>query len=421
MFLKLMVVILLLLLFSNIKLFVKHWSNPAYIMVFYWAFNIIAALLVLGNSYQWEISGLIWIIIVSAFFAVFVALGVIVAQKRVGHSTIDIGEKSVSKNSWKFIWLCLIIGLIHFGLEIMLNGFSFQMFFNLDTLLEMNTTMAYSRYYGGGAAYSVIMQIMLVFIYAGPLIGGYAFVYSFQRSERRLCISMFTPIVGTLILNNGKLGLIASVMLWFSGYVTGYLEKYKKAPTIKLKSFFKVLSGVLVVISLLYISMMLRLGQLNLQTMTIVNGKFASYALGQVPAFDYWFGNYANNIDYTYGKYTFYGIFQALGISVRKQGVFSEMIYAGPITTNIYTVFRGIINDFGIYGGVGFFIFFGFIAGYAYKCVLHKFNNSIWAKVILAGSYFFIAHSALSSAWTYVSYILAFFVFAVYLRLAKQW
>lgn len=419
MFLKLMVVILLSVLFLYVKINIKQWCNPAYIMVLYWAVNIIIALFVLGNSYQWYISGLIWIIIACAFFVVFLALGVIVAQKRVD-STIIVREKSVSKNSWKVIWLCVIIGLIRFGLEMRANGFSFQMFFNLDTLLEMNTTMAYSRYNGGGASNSMIMQIMLVFIYAGPLIGGYAFVYSFQNFERRLCIATFIPIVGSLLLNNGKSGLIASSMLWFSGYVTGYLDKYKKSPTIKLKSLFIVLSGGLVVIALLYISMMLRIGGLNLQTMTIVNVKFVSYALGHVPAFDYWFGNYASNIDYTYGKYTFLGIFQALGISAREQGVFSEMVYAGPIETNVYTMFRGIINDFGIYGGVAFFIFFGFIAGYAYKSVLNHHSISILAKVILAGTYFFISFSAFISVWTYVSYILAFFVFGVYLWLAKQ-
>lgn len=418
MFIKLVVIILLLLLLFNIKILVEQWLNPAYIMILYWALNIITTLFVIGNSYQWQIGGLIWIIIACAFFSFFLEVGAIVAQKSVRHSAIDLGEKSLNKNSWRFLLVCLIIGMIRLVSEISINGFTVQMFFDLNTLLEMNTKMAYSRYYGGGISYGVVMQVMLAFIYAGPLIGGYAFVYSSHSSERRLCVVTLIPAVGIVLFANTKSVIIASVMLWLSGYVTGYLEKYKKAPTIKLRNLLWVLLGGLVLVSLLYISMMLRIGKLNSQIMMIVNKKFVSYAFGELPAFDYWFSNYASNIDPTYGKYTFYGIFQALGISHRGQGVYSDFIYAGEITTNVYTVFRGIVNDFGIFGGVAFFIFFGFVAGYAYQYVLHKSHHNTLAKVVLAGTYFFIFFSYLVSAWTYVSFILAFFIFTVYLGLS---
>jgi oligosaccharide repeat unit polymerase len=62
------------------------------------------------------------------------------------------------------------------------------------------------------------------------------------------------------------------------------------------------------------------------------------------------------------GFYTFMGIFKALGdLREVPLGIYDEFYeIPGVLTTNIYTVFRGLISDFGIFGS----LFFGLVAGF---------------------------------------------------------
>jgi oligosaccharide repeat unit polymerase len=413
------VLIVLMMLFIG-RICSKHWVNPAFVMILYWSVYIIAALWFFRGDFNWTYLGLLWILAACIFFAFGNALGSALGR-RAFLTKIKINnnphiEKNFSNLSWKFILLCIIIGLFRTSMEVVLNGFSFRMFLDLESLIEMNTAMAYQRYYGGGATYGSILQILLIFVYAGPLCGGYAFVYSKKQSERLLCFATFIPIISNLLFTNTKAGVIASVFLWISSFIVGYIEKNKKAPSIKLTRAFKVGMAVVGTFGLLYISMLLRIGDLNSQTMDIVNRKFLVYALGQMPAFDYWFGNNNYNLDYSLGEYTFIGLFNAMGLSVRRQGLYTDvLLLSNGMYTNVFTAFRGIIQDYGIIGGLIFYMIFGVSAGYFFQCALIGKRRNVIARVVLVSSYFFILHSLFSSAWTYVSYILAFVVFAFYL------
>ena len=278
--------------------------------------------------------------------------------------------------------------------------------------------MAIQRYSGGNIN-NPIMQILLTFVYAAPLCGGYAFVYSENKLHKIISILTFIPSLMSLLITNTKAVLIASVFLWASSFLVGYLDKYKKLPKISeivnIKTII-ILAGIFLI---LYTSMVLRTGKINKDIINIVNTKFKIYALGQVFSFDNWFLNNAFNTEHTLGQYTFFGIFDALGLAVRNQGVFSEFTYnlAGN-GTNIYTVFRGIISDFGILGGLIFFIVTGIFSGYSLKKISQGRKKAIISRLILTSTYFFVFYSILISPWTYNSQILAFIVFGFYLFLS---
>lgn len=415
-FISLMMVIML----SIGKMITRNWTNPAFLMILFWSVFIIAPSFVFSDGHDWNYYGLIWIAAACLFFSIGNAIGNNIASREFNKNLLISSresDKRLSNISWNFILLCIIIGVTRSAFDVILNGFSFRMFFDIDSLIAMNTSIAYQRYFGGGATYGLIMQVMLFFIYAGPICGGYAFVYASKRSQRVLCFATFIPIIGNILLTNGKAGLIACVFIWVSGFLVGYLEKFKKAPSMQYKTILKVGISGLLLFGFLYFSMLLRIGDLSLQTRDVVNNKFLVYAFGSTPAFDYWFGRYALNTDYSLGKYTFMGIFNTLGFAVREQGVYAKLY---GVASNVFTAFRGTIEDFGIVGGLMFFIVFGVIAGYFFQCTLNRKKPNVMPKVFLAATYFFILYSFLISVWTYASFIMAFVIFAFYLWLSNK-
>ncbi|WP_282140959.1 O-antigen polymerase [Cytobacillus oceanisediminis] len=416
------IVFILLIIVMLGKLIMKSWFNPASLLTIYWATFIIFALIAFDN-FEWNYIGVFWIIITCIFFGGGYILGSSFVQKRLPdcQPVIKRNEK-ITGISWRIIWVIIIIGLSRTILEVVGNGFSLKMLFNIDSLININTDMAYQRYYEGGPKNNILMQIMLVFVYAGPLCGGYAFNHAEKKSQLYLSFLTFVPSISSLLVTNGKAGLMASVFLWCSGFIVGYIGKYKKAPTIKLKRVIRIGVIGLLFIGLLYLSMLLRIGDFSKETRDVVSEKFEVYALGHIPAFDYWFMNYENDSSYIIGEYTFSALFDTLGLTSQQQGIFKELVYiTDQWPTNIYTVFRGLISDFGIFGGWLFSTILGLLAGILYNLLLLSRNSkSILVRVSLSMIYFSILYSFIVSSFSYLSFILAFFVFAFYLRLSDQ-
>ena len=71
-----------------------------------------------------------------------------------------------------------------------------------------------------------------------------------------------------------------------------------------------------------------------------------------------------NANEHKYGIMTFFGIANALGIEERIAGIYREFIYFGridsSISSNVYTIFRMLIDDFGKIGALVFLFLLGF-------------------------------------------------------------
>jgi oligosaccharide repeat unit polymerase len=412
--------IILLIMTSISRYILKNWAEPAHIMLLYWSTFIISSLIVFKDSFRWNYFGLLWIIFACLFFWIGHEFGKSLNYKMLRLNTTPkpiIIDKKLSSSSWVFLIICTITGLLRTVTEVSINGLSFKMFFNIDSLINMNTFMAYNRYYGD-ISYGWAMQVMLIFTYAAPFCGGYAIIHSEEKSKRLLSYLTFTPVIANLLLTNAKSGIIACSVLWISGYLVAYIEKYRKAPSINYKRTVKLGSVGLFIIMLLYFSMLLRIGDLSSNTRAIVNNKIFTYALGSIPAFDYYFGGYTSEEGFSLGINTFMGVSNILGLTERVQGVYSDLlVFEHGESTNVYTAFRGLILDYGIIGSLIFLKLYGMTAGYAFGSLLKKNKQTIIVKVFLASIYFFIFQSLLSSSFTYTSHIFSFLIFAIYLWL----
>ncbi|WNS43531.1 O-antigen polymerase [Paenibacillus sp. MMS20-IR301] len=398
-----------------VKFTAKNWMNPGNVMMSFWAFFLIASLLFL-HKYEWDYLGLFWIISLCLIFNFGIHFGISYSKRGLTSTKqASCKHEFLRSGSWNVIIIFIIIGLLKSIIEVSLYGFNLSMIFDLNNLVDINTEIAYRRY--NGASYSnVILQIMNIFVYSAPLCGGYVLIYSKSSKEKIIALCSLVPVILNLMITNTKAGLIASVFLWVSGCFVGYLNARRTFMKFKKRQVILGVVSVFLLLAVLYSSMLFRIGDFSSNTMNIVNDKFLVYALGHVPSFDLWLSQYYTNDNYYLGKYTFLGVIDAFGWGTRDQGVYTFL--QGSLS-NVFTAFRGLIEDFGIIGAMVFIAILGFISGISFNSVVSGRNNKI-SITLLASIYFFIFYSFIISPWTYNSYILVFFVFYVFLFLSSK-
>lgn len=288
-----------------------------------------------------------------------------------------------------------------------LHGFSLKSLLSTAALLYMNNEMALDRYYGDNA-YSVINQLFLVFSYTAPLFGGFCYRL-IDKFGKIICVTTILPGIFTALTQSMKMGMITSIILWIAGFLVCSFS-YHLSLEIKLK---KVLITTAIIgsfLSILFISMILRTGEISERIIEDITNKFFTYSLGYVPCFDIW---YTSNepTEYTYGGKTLFGITNFLGIMDRQQGIYDQWIPFGKNgfkgESNVYTVFRMLIEDFGPVFSCVLMAGLGFLSKISLKNLLIR-NAVPFNQIIITAIYAFIFWSFVTSFFAYTSYLVMF-------------
>ena len=121
-----------------------------------------------------------------------------------------------------------------------------------------------------------------------------------------------------------------------------------------------------------------------------------------------------------FGKITFMGIFNALGLVKRQLGLYRDFVYFGRLDktmrSNVYSAFRLIIEDFGKVFGLVFLLIMGFISRTAITFIQQRKHVFI-CQCLLVAIYSYVFWSFATSIWVYTSNIcafgLSFFIFSI--------
>src|SRR5260370_25887241 len=118
----------------------------------------------------------------------------------------------------------------------------------------------------------------------------------------------------------------------------------------------------------------------------------------------------------TWGRYTFAGLFDLARLSPRAQGLYTDQMLVDREPYNIYTVFRGLIQDFTLPGALAFVGAIGFLAQLVYARVR---SGLLTYSAFLAAFYAFTVWSFITDIFIYNTIIASFLVLATYLRIAQ--
>ena len=215
--------------------------------------------------------------------------------------------------------------------------------------------------------------------------------------------------------------MMTSFILWFASYIVCSYS-YNLPIRIKPKAILRFILIILGFFFILFISMVFRTGEVSERTILDISQKFVTYALGHMHCIDMWYTTYTP-AELSWGSKTFMGISNLLGIEERVQGIYPEYLNIGKNgfygISNVYTIFRPLVEDVGEAGTMVVMFFMGFISNYSFKNIIaHKkvFVN----QVVIIAIFAYLMWSFVASFYAYTSYLAMFFLIYFILRTIQK-
>lgn len=380
----------------------------------YWFVNIVLAILFI-DSYDWSIFAFLFIYSLCLSFG----LGYMIPKKsiRIHENSDKFFNVSMMK---RILILSIILGVCNFYTQLLFYGFSIGDMLSFKSLLALNNNIAIERY-SNNAKPNLLSQLLLPFVYLSSLLGGYLYPFVARKKEKLLSQLSIIPSLLLLLVLNTKAVIISSLILWISAFTVAYYKLHHSYLNVSKKEVVKYILWFSCFLLLLMISMMLRIGEFDVNTFLIVKNKFASYAIGHMAAFDNWFINNISNLSLNFGAMTFLALSDLIGLHVRIQGIFSDFFYTEGITTNVYTALRPLVMDYGIIGSILVFFFLGIIMN---LCIKNIFSQNIiissLSEVILISFYSYTLYGFIASMFSYSSYLVMWVLMIIILILVKS-
>jgi oligosaccharide repeat unit polymerase len=346
------------------------WSHPAVVYAVFW-FGMTFLPLVVMFPLQGNIQAMIYILAtVVAFSAPALCSN--------WHKSVMIAKSRLTNHEDPAVWLHLAflflqgIAVAFVFLNMERQGIPFAEFLRAPT----QTSARYlALRYNNQIASNIFSQLGLTFSYIGAALGGMLVVSTSSRLRVLLIFALaLAPPVLHMAIYADKGTLFLAGAFYFAGVLVTRVSRGNTAlvdsSTLKIAILLTIIASPLIIYSL-YIR---------------ASGNLAyyvsSYAFGHLYAFSDWFHllpfeagptlEYTNPEAPTYGYWTFMAIAKYLVAAQElPPGYFAEYyIIPGVLSSNIFTMFRGLIYDFGIVGSLVFMSAFGFTASLAYRWML---------------------------------------------------
>ena len=408
---KIMSTILLLIVFLlNVVLVSKFHCDirrPSSLFVLFWIANIAISFILLSSQNNNSHLGLSYLLLA---VDVFVLSFNSVSKNHLKQYNIFVDVLSTKIFTFTLI-LSLLAGFAYVLMELSNNGFRISEIRNGDDIKEIGEYFTKGRY---GTSIdiniSLFEQICLTINYAGFVIFGYG--WNLKIINKYCWFVLFAPMIFTAVATTAKTTFVCSIFLWICGYLVGANVNKNRKKIINLLNLFFL---AIVFIVVFYLSFVVRYGDDS----SFILDRILIYAIGHTACFDYWFDNFdANLFGYSYGQQVFMALW-----GIQKPEALAE-VYISPIFeseygwTNVITLFAYVIMDYGLIGGIVFFVLFGIISGLSYNSLM-KSGSSV-GHACTGLTFFIILYSFLVSPFRYMSIIGAFILFGIYIFIYKR-
>ena len=273
---------------------------------------------------------------------------------------------------------------------------------------------------------NIFGQLGIVLTYVGATLGGFRYVYAKAGWSRGLVLVLsFLPSIFVMSAQSAKGMLFLAIILFYGAILVcrifnGDLTLLNKRG-VKMISVYSAL-----VIPIVAVSFLSRGLYESEDTDFVINRLiyyFASYAFSHIYAFSDWFtyaiGGQATfsyvHEEISHGFYTFMALFKLAGSDKETPlGVYDEYYaYADLLQSNIYTIYRGLIQDFGFIGTLLFMFGSGSLLHLAFNALLVNRRPVLTVAIfIFMLGYFFSSFLISFLMWNsiYVSFVLLFLV-----------
>lgn len=390
----------------------RSWLEPGPFFALAWSIFTLVPLVMAPDYYVW--AGGVWWILISA---VCVCCGdwVIGAGRRKNDAPVDHASLEARKVDLaaaapllvKLIVVLIVVGFFASIYAIFSSGFDMNVLSSSD-FATMTEEISIDRYSGDTSAPGIISQILLIGVFSGPLLGGLVFATA-GKLKRYKYLSLFSlvPALTLFAVQTTRFVFFAAALFWVSSYFASriYLGRMTIFPK---KSIILIVVIPVVMVILFGVGQSLRGGEmpdLSKITVNLATPAARSAIYGHISVFSQWFQEYWNQPQKpALGAYTFAGPFNQFAIQSRQQGLYSYAYEVEPRGfSNIYTTFRGIIEDYTMQGSLVILFLVGMVASVSYDHLLD--GRKIFLPILV--TYYSFTGDFLASIFIFNSCIVA--------------
>ncbi|HEX6575776.1 MAG TPA: O-antigen polymerase [Gemmatimonadaceae bacterium] len=285
-------------------------------------------------------------------------------------SDAGVSRFEASLVSWPML-IALGLGMLSNIAFAMSSGVSASDLLDIQRLVVVSNQAYAARYAETGAPPPPrLVQAMLPFVYLAPALGGIVFVARRELRWKLAAMATMAPAVAVTVLQTTKAAVLFGGTLWLCSYFAMRLRFGKLKVVTRGHLLTAAVLGALVTVFFVAVGFA-RLASTDASLIGLVRLKLITAAFGHMGVFSSWLNDYwTQPFGPTLGAYTFAGPLELMGIKQRVPGVFENVVelIAGE-TSNIYTGFRPLIEDFGMPASLAILGALGVIGGWAYRAV----------------------------------------------------
>jgi oligosaccharide repeat unit polymerase len=388
------------------------WYSPAAFFAAFWC--VVGGLPLIAGQVSVLPAGMLFVVAACAA----VLLGAWAAQRRATSAAVQRPLQEPPLLGW-LIAACTLIGLavvvlILYSVETRGGAPRLTSFHAIvDTIHQL----AIARN-GGTWEEPAAARVLTSALYLGPMLSGLMIAARRTGSARWLSLVVFVPSVMVTVILTTKSSILLPMALGVSAYVATSIAA-GNPPRFTLKGA-AWLAGLVVLLAgaFVLIQMARYAGWSQGRPLAVVQLLWAD-VFPYLGAFSIWFQGKAlsASLHPTLGQYTFAGVFEVLHIHSRVAGLYTDQVMVNGVGYNIYTAFRGLIEDFTIPGALLFLGAVGFGAELAYRRV--RSGDLVYVG-LLAAFYAATLWSFVVDVFIYNTIVLAFLVLVGYLALATR-
>jgi len=293
---------------------------------------------------------------------------------------------------------------------------------NLNDLATAANQFSLERYSEDSPIPPLITQCFLIPAFLAPMLGGTLFAYHNRKSDNMLSLLSLFPSLLIYATQSTRAPVLIAVLFWICVYCAWKtFDTRGHSPKLDPKLIRYGIGLLSVMVILVPIGDILRLGSIPTFESLLGNlrePRIRITLFGALPAFSAWFSQaWQGETTLAFGLYTFGGLAALLGIKDRDPGLYlgDNYLRLEGGATNIYTFYRGLIQDFGFAGSLLFVFLAGFVGGFCHRKVVGGDRRylGIAAAFYAFSSYFVV------SLFHYNSILFAWIVFSAYVWLAR--
>lgn len=307
-----------------------------------------------------------------------------------------------------------LAGCVHF---LTLSLGQFDLPFTPLGVLEVGARWTMLRYDDVLEPWSV--RILVMWFHPAGLLGGVVFACSRRRRDRVLAVATLFPAAAYSVLTAARAPALLGLTCWLGGYLaTSCVGGQGRRPALfarKRVGWFLSVAACLV-FGFVAVDAVRGVPSINEFQLDPSKTQIFDFMLGSPAAFAAWYAH-AEASDPEWGARTFAGVFDLLHLKVRIVGRYTDASnLIGTQCSNIYTSFRGLIEDFSAAGATLVCACLGALAGWLY--IKRRETDSLGALFWLSAFYAATVYSPIICLFSFNGALLAWVVASAAMRRA---